>query len=59
MKEIYRSYINTEVTALATEIECPNCHNEWWEDDASDCGVTYKLTCEDCGERFEMHFDAD
>lgn len=62
VKEIYRTYNDTEVTELGTRIKCPYCGNEWLEYNKSDCGETYQLECEDydggCGKTFEMHFDA-
>lgn len=63
MKEIYRTYADTEVSVLATNIQCPYCGMEWQEDDMSECGKTYEITCDDewedgCGKTFKMHFDA-
>jgi hypothetical protein len=60
MKEIYRTYADTEVHALAVAVECPYCGEEWNEVDLTECGHTYKLVCEnkDCEKEFEMHFDA-
>jgi len=63
MKRIYRTYADTEVSVLATQIKCPYCGEEWLEDGMDECGKTYTLTCGDefddgCGETFEMHFDA-
>lgn len=29
MKKIYRTYADTEVVMLATNIECPYCGDEW------------------------------
>ncbi|MEK4715364.1 hypothetical protein [Sporosarcina sp. FSL K6-5500] len=63
MKTIYRYYKDTEVSVLATKIECPYCGEEWMEDDMDEPGATYTLTCDDeinegCGKEFEMHFDA-
>lgn len=63
MKEIYLTYEDTEVAVLATKIECPYCGREWSENDMSDCGKTYVLTCGDeydkgCGKQFTMYFDA-
>ncbi|MEC0089360.1 hypothetical protein [Paenibacillus macquariensis] len=63
MKKIYRTYADTEVTMLSTEVKCPYCGNEWFEEDKNDCGNTYTLRCDDefdngCGKEFEMHFDA-
>lgn len=64
MKRIYRTYKDTEVVQLATNIKCPYCGEEWLEYDMDSCGETYVLTCrneydEGCGKEFEMHFDAD
>ena len=63
MKEIYRTYEDTEIRSLVTNIECPYCGREWQEDDMDECGKTYEITCGDeydegCGLSFEMHFDA-
>lgn len=63
MKEIYRTYEDTEVVELATNIKCPYCGNEWQEYNMDECGGTYLLTCGDefdegCGKSFKMHFDA-
>ena len=63
MKEIYRTYADTEVSELSTFIECPYCGSEWQEDGMSECGKTYELQCGDeweegCGKKFKMHFDA-
>lgn len=55
---IYRTYNDTEVSELATNIDCPYCGCHWQEYDMSDCGETYELECEDCEKRFKMHFDA-
>ncbi|WP_146259625.1 hypothetical protein [Paenibacillus dendritiformis] len=61
MLKIYRTYADTEVAVLATEIECPHCGATWMEIDVDECGQTFILTCdnEECGKQFEMHFDAD
>ncbi|MBO1005626.1 hypothetical protein [Pseudogracilibacillus auburnensis] len=64
MRTIYRTYADTEISVLATKIQCPYCGNEWLEDDMSLCGKTYTLTCGDdfdegCGKEFKMYFDAD
>ena len=63
MKKIYRTYEDTEITHTATNVKCPYCGNEWLEDDTDECGVTYKLYCDEveggCGKYFEMYFDAD
>ena len=45
MKEIYRTYEDTEVVMLATNIKCPYCGNEWQEYDMNECGKTYHLIC--------------
>lgn len=58
MKEIYRTYNDTEVVSLATSIECPYCNIEWRELDMDECGETYTIICENCGKKFQMHFDA-
>lgn len=63
MKRIYRTYEDTEVVKLATNIKCPYCGSEWQEEDMDECGKTYIITCgyeydEGCGKQFEMHFDA-
>ena len=58
MEIIYRTYEDTEVSVLATQIECPYCHSEWLEEDMNECGTTYKIKCEECDEEFQMHFDA-
>ena len=58
MKKIYRTYADTEVSALATNIECPHCNAEWLEDGMSNCGTTYQIRCEECDEEFQMYFDA-
>lgn len=58
MKEIYRTYADTEVAQLATNIECPYCGNEWQEYDMDECGETYLLHCDECEGCFKMHFDA-
>lgn len=59
MKKIYRYYSDTEVSVLATKIECPYCGEEWQEDDTNDPGTTYNLECEECEREFEMYFDAN
>lgn len=63
MKEIYRTYEDTEVVMLATNIKCPYCGNEWKEYDKDECGRTYTLICDKeddgCGNQFKMHFDAN
>ena len=59
MKKIYRTYADTEVAMLATNIKCPHCGEEWQEMDMDECGETYLLICDDCGKEFEMYFDAD
>lgn len=59
MKTIYRTYSDTEVASLYTYVECPYCGAEWKELDMDDCGMTYRIYCEDCDEVFEMYFDAD
>ncbi|WGX77391.1 hypothetical protein QJS64_19175 (plasmid) [Paraclostridium bifermentans] len=64
MKTIYRTYEDTEIVQLATNIKCPYCEREWQEYDMDSCGATYILTCgneydEGCGKKFEMHFDVD
>jgi hypothetical protein len=64
LKEIYRSYKDTEVYKLVTNIKCPYCGEEWQEEDMDECGVTYTIKCDDdfgggCGKLFKMHFDAD
>lgn len=59
MKTIYKSYSDTEVVSLSVEIECPYCGNDQSELDATDCGETYIIECEECGKEFEMYFDAD
>lgn len=63
MKEIYRSYSDTEVSELSTRVECPYCGMEWLEADKNDCGETYVIKCDNewedgCGKEFKMHFDA-
>lgn len=60
MKKIYRCYADTEVHALAVAVKCPHCGEEWNEIDKTECGLTYKLVCEneDCEQEFEMYFDA-
>lgn len=62
MKEIYRSYSDTEVATLVVNVKCPYCGDEWQEDDP-ECGETRTLKCNDefsvgCGKEFKMHFDA-
>ena len=59
MKTIFRTYADTEVVSLGTYIECPYCGSKWMEVDCDECGHTYILNCEDCGEDFGMYFDAD
>lgn len=58
MEEIYRTYEDTEIVQLATNIECPYCFEEWQEYDMDECGKTYLLHCNRCGKYFKMHFDA-
>lgn len=62
MKRIYRTYEDTEVVQLATNIKCPYCGIEWQEYDMDECGEIYKLICDEedngCGKEFEMSFDA-
>ncbi|MGL5767871.1 MAG: hypothetical protein ACRCX8_19725 [Sarcina sp.] len=62
MKTIYRTYEDTEVIKLATNIECPYCGREWQEEDMDECGTTYRVVCDEdyggCGEEFEMYFEA-
>jgi transcription elongation factor Elf1 len=60
VEKIKRTYADTEVWALAVNIECPHCGAHWVEIDKDECGNTYTLECEDgCGKKFEMYFDAD
>lgn len=60
MKEIYRTYEDTEIVELATNIECPYCKAEWQEHDMNDCGISYNILCKgSCGKTFIMHFDAN
>lgn len=59
VKKIYRTFADTEVYALAVNVECPHCGAHWLETDKDECGKTYTLECEDgCGKQFEMYFDA-
>lgn len=62
LKRIYRTYADTEVASLYTNVKCPYCDNEWQEQDMNECGKTYVLICDEfdggCGKKFEMHFDA-
>lgn len=58
MKTIYRTYADTEIVMLATNVECPYCYNEWQEEDKDECGEIYILKCPGCGKKFKMHFDA-
>lgn len=63
MKEIYRTYEDTEVRSVVTNITCPYCGREWQEEDMDECGKTYNITCDNeheagCGLSFNMHFDA-
>jgi len=63
MKEIYRTYEDTEIHTLVTNIKCPYCDKEWQEEDMDECGKTYDITCGDewdegCGKKFTMYFDA-
>ncbi|ASJ54841.1 hypothetical protein BP422_15470 [Brevibacillus formosus] len=58
MKRIYRTYADTEVYKLAVNVECPHCGNEQQEIDTDECGKTYVIECGDCGEQYEMYFDA-
>ena len=59
MKMIYRTYADTVVVTLATNIKCPYCGEEWKETDMDECGKTYLLKCVNCGKEFEMYFDVD
>lgn len=59
MKKIYRTYADTEIAMLVTNIECPYCGDEWQEYDMDECGETYLLVCDGCGKEFEMYFDVD
>lgn len=59
MKEIYRSYDDTEVVATATHVKCPYCGAEWLEQDTDECGETYVIECEECERKFKMYFDAN
>ncbi|MBD7967735.1 hypothetical protein [Paenibacillus gallinarum] len=62
MKRIHRTYSDTEVTILSTNVKCPYCGQEWLEEDKNECGETYTLHCDEdddgCGKDFEMYFDA-
>lgn len=62
MKTIYRTYQDTEVVQLVTNIKCPYCEREWQEYDMDSCGTTYEIICDEeddgCGKKFEMYFDA-
>lgn len=58
MKQIYRGYADVETIATATMVRCPYCGKEWLEEDTNECGTTYVLECESCGEKFKMNFDA-
>lgn len=57
MDIIYRTFADTEVVMLATNIECPYCGEEWQEYDMDECGKTYNLECISCTREFQMHFD--
>ena len=57
-RTIYRTYNDTEVIELATNIDCPYCGAGWQEYDMSDCGKVYSLECGDCEKKFKMYFDA-
>ncbi|MET3657862.1 hypothetical protein [Sporosarcina psychrophila] len=63
MEKIYRTYAETQVEVLHTQIKCPNCGMEWLEEDVSTPGETYTLGCDEfddgCGTEFEMYFDVD
>ena len=59
MRAIYRTYEDTEIVMLATNVECPYCGDEWQEEDKDECGETYILECPECGKKFKMYFDAD
>lgn len=60
LQTIYRTYDDTEVAALFTQVECPYCGHEWEEYDKSEYGASYVLTCENegGGRKFKMYFDA-
>lgn len=63
---IYRTYNDTEVVAIAVNIECPHCGYSWQDDQKIVCGETYEITCgeehafveQGCGKKFKMYFDA-
>lgn len=64
LETIYRTYQDTQVEVLHTKIKCPNCGEEWLEEDMSSPGETYSLKCDDeydvgCGTEFKMYFDVD
>ena len=59
MRAIYRTYEDTEIVMLATNVECPYCYHEWQEEDKDECGETYILKCPACGKKFKMYFDAN
>ena len=58
MKQIYRTYADTEVAMLYVEVECPYCGNSQSELDKTDCGTTYVIECDECEKEYEMYFDA-
>ena len=64
VETIYRTYKDTQIEVLHTRVKCPNCGEEWLEEDMSSPGETYLLKCDDefedgCGTEFKMYFDAD
>jgi predicted RNA-binding Zn-ribbon protein involved in translation (DUF1610 family) len=62
LREIARTYKDTEVVELAVKVKCPYCGNEWLETEKAECGETYLLECDKvddgCGKMFTMYFDA-
>lgn len=58
MKQIYRTYTDTEVACLSVEVACPYCGHEQSEMDKTECGKTYTIECDECGKEYEMYFDA-
>lgn len=64
MKQIHRTYADTEVSSLVTSLKCPYCGVEWQEEGVDNVGEKTVVECDEmmndgCGKKFEVYFDVD